>query len=259
MNKYDAKKYDRFLDGSVTLGTWLSIGSPVVTDLAAQFSFDWFLLDLEHGSAPEAQLPELLRTIGERESCAIVRVPELQAATIARVLDWGADGIMLPHVTSARQAAECVAAMRYPPMGHRGYSTTVRTYRYGLEPPVDPRDVKPLFLAQIEDVAGVRHAHEIAAVEGVDILFVGPGDLKLALAHQPAGNKLGFQEALEQVADAAKVHGKQAGILLRNKDDFANLASLGYRCMAVDSDLAILRKGYQDIITWYKQLNDEKV
>ncbi|SFC52439.1 2-dehydro-3-deoxyglucarate aldolase/4-hydroxy-2-oxoheptanedioate aldolase [Parapedobacter composti] len=255
MNKHDVRKYDQFLDGSVKLGTWLSVGSPVVAELAAQFSFSWLLLDLEHGSSPEAALPGLLRATAGGEAAAIVRVPELHAATIARVLDWGADGIMLPHVSSAQQAADCVAAMRYPPAGHRGYSTTVRAYRYGMEPSADPTAVRPLFLAQIEDAEGVRHAYDIAAVEGVDVLFVGPGDLKLALAHQPDADAISFEDALRQVAGAAEAHGKQAGILLRNRDDFTNLASLGYRCMAIDSDLGILRKGYQDILAWYEQLN----
>lgn len=236
-------------DPHLGLGTWLSSGSPVIAELASQFPFDWLLFDLEHGSSPESLLLDQLRASANNTTRAIVRVPALQPTTIARVLDWGADGIMLPHVSSADQAAECVSAMYYPPMGHRGYSTTVRAYKYGLRRPVDPMDVKPICIAQIEDPEGVRNAGKIAAVEGIDILFVGPVDLRLALNHQHIDNAIGFDEALQQVAEAAKEYGKQAGILLRSLSDVNRIKQLGYSCIAVDSDLAILRKGYADIIS----------
>ncbi|PRD48752.1 HpcH/HpaI aldolase family protein [Sphingobacterium haloxyli] len=236
-------------DVRLGLGTWLSIGSSVVAELVSQFPFDWLLYDLEHGSSPESTLPDQLRAGANMNTRAIVRVPALQPATIARVLDWGADGIMLPHVSSAEQAAQCVSAMYYAPKGNRGYSTTVRAYGYGLKRPEDLDSVQPFCIAQIEDVEGVRNASEIAAVEGVHVLFVGPGDLNLALSHQRGDNIINFETAVRQVADAAKQHGKQAGILLRNPSDLAPMKQLGYSCIAIDSDLAILRKGYADIIS----------
>lgn len=242
-----------FLNNSVNIGTWISTGSPVVSDLASCFSFDWLLLDLEHGSAPESQLPEIIRTIRNERVRIIVRVPDLNAATIARVLDWGADGIMLPHVSSAKEAQECVAAMRYSPFGKRGYSSTVRAYQYGLKPPVDPNIVETLFFAQIENYDGVRNVEEIAAVDGVDVLFVGPADLKLALKHQNGDQHIGFDDALKQVAEAALKHGKKAGILLRERSAYSDLRALGYDNIAIDSDLGILRKGYGEIIERFKE------
>ena len=249
------KNREEFLDEGLRLGTWLSSGAPVVSEMAAQFSFDWFLLDLEHGSGSEEQLLQSLRAMSESPARLIVRVPGFLPEMIGRVLDWGADGIMLPHVSSAQQAIDCVAAMRYPPVGWRGYSSTVRAYRYGLDSPENPQEVKPLCFAQIEDVEGVRNVHDIAAVDGVDVLFVGPADLKLALNHQPPEHAIDFEEALRQVAAAAKVYGKKAGILLRDRHDFVNLLSIGYSCIAIDSDLGILRKGYQGLMAWYKQVN----
>lgn len=247
------RKKSDFLDNSVNIGTWVSTGSPVVADLVSCFSFDWLLLDLEHGSAPESQLPEIIRTIRNEEVRVIVRVPDLNAATIARVLDWGADGIMLPHVSSAQEAQECVVAMRYTPLGKRGYSSTVRAYQYGLKPPSDPNLVETLFFAQIENCDGVRHVDEIAAVDGVDVLFVGPADLKLALEHQNGDQRIEFDDALKQVATAALSHGKKAGILLRDRSSYSNLRALGYSNIAIDSDLGILRKGYGEIIEQFKK------
>ncbi|NGM60416.1 hypothetical protein G5B30_00670 [Sphingobacterium sp. SGG-5] len=246
------KKKSDFLNNSVNIGTWISTGSPVVADLVSCFSFDWLLLDLEHGSAPESQLPEIIRTIRNEQVHIIVRVPDSNAATIARVLDWGADGIMLPHVSSAKEAQECVAAMRYSPLGSRGYSSTVRAYQYGLKPPSDPHLVETLFFAQIENYDGVKNVDEIAAVDGVDVLFVGPADLRLALEHQKGNQRIEFDDALRQVAEASLKHAKKAGILLRERSAYSDLRALGYDNIAIDSDLGILRKGYADIIERFK-------
>jgi|SRR5690606_26028064 len=241
-------------DNDFSLGTWISSGSPVVAELAGQFPFDWLLVDFEHGAASLAVLPEILRAVCRGNPAIIVRVPELNAAVIARVLDWGADGIMLPHVSSAQEAIDCVAAMRYPPVGRRGYSSTVRAYGYGMESPADPQEVKPLCFVQIEDVTGVQQADEIAAVDGVDILFVGPADLRLSLRHQPSTGAINFDDAVRRVAEAAKTHGKKAGMLLRDRNSLDDIRSIGYVCVAIDSDLGILRTGYKSLFEWFKQI-----
>ncbi len=246
------KKKNDFLNNSVNIGTWISTGSPVVADLVSCFPFDWLLLDLEHGSAAESQLPEIIRTIRNEQVRIIVRVPDSNAATIARVLDWGAHGIMLPHVSSAKEAQECVAAMRYSPLGNRGYSSTVRAYQYGLKPPSDPSLVETLFFAQIENYDGVKNVEEIAAVDGVDVLFVGPADLRLALEHQKSDQRIEFDDALRRVAEVSLKHAKKAGILLRERSAYSDLRALGYDNIAIDSDLGILRKGYADIIDCFK-------
>lgn len=248
------KNREEFLNAPVALGTWLSSGSSVVSEVAAQFSFDWFLLDLEHGSGSEAQLLDTLRAMSGSPARLIVRVPDLLPDMIGRVLDRGADGIMLPHVTCAQQAEDCVKAMRYLPYGTRGFSSSVRAYNYGLQVPQDPSAVKPVCMAQIEDAEGVRNAKEIAAVEGVDILFVGPADLKLALSHQSADDEpLSYEGALRRVSESAKQSGKKAGILMRNIDDFDHLKKLDYSCIAVDSDLGILKRGYREVLDQLKK------
>ncbi|WP_353130274.1 HpcH/HpaI aldolase family protein [Parapedobacter pyrenivorans] len=231
-----------------SLGTWVSTGSPVVAELATQYPLDWLLLDFEHGNTSEATLPEILRGISHRTASIIVRIPEFSPSAIGRALDWGADGIMMPHVRTADEAIRCVQAMRYPPTGHRGYSSSVRSYGYGTTPPGDLATVNPLFFAQIEDLSGIDNIDAIAAVDGVDVLFVGPADLKLALAAAVKPNKPTFEDALQQVAAAATKQGKQAGILLRDHAQLPVMRSLGYSCIAVDSDIALLRQGYERLM-----------
>jgi len=232
-------------DSNFSLGTWISIGSPVVAELACQFSFDWLLIDFEHGAVSTAVLPDILRGVSNRKPAVIVRLPDLQPALISHVLDWGADGIMLPHIRSAEEAKACVAAIYYPPYGSRGYSSSVRAYGYGTKVPADLSGIKPLFFAQIEDPAGVDHADAIAAVDGVDVLFVGPADLKLALASTQECDKSGFERAIDHVVAATKRYGKRAGILVRDHQTINQLQKKGFSCLAVDSDLSILRDGYQ--------------
>jgi 2-keto-3-deoxy-L-rhamnonate aldolase RhmA len=227
-------------------GTWLSIGSPVVAELAAGCGFDWLLFDLEHGCGSEATLLANLQATAGASLARIVRVGAPYGDLILRVLDWGADGIMVPHVSTVDEATRCVRAAHYPPLGNRGFSRSVRAYGYGLHPPVDSQPLpRPLILAQIETLEGVGNARAIAAVEGIDVLFVGPSDLNLDLKSH--GSTKSYETCLREVIAAAADAGKQTGILLRNLDDLPRLQSLGVTWLAVDSDLAILREGFRRI------------
>ena len=231
------------------LGTWISIGAPVITEMASQFAFDWLLFDLEHGSMQESSLISNLQAIRRKEVKAIVRVGSLHPAQICRVLDWGAAGIMMPHVNTPEKAASCIQAMRYPPYGHRGFSGGARAYNYGLNRPQDPAKVEaPIFIAQIEDEEGVENAHKIAAVDGVHALFIGPSDLKHALSVSTGKTVPGYEVALKKVCNAAIENNRQAGILIQDPVDLAALKPFGFSCFAIKSDIGILLSGYRQII-----------
>ena len=225
------------------LGTWLSIGSPVIAELAAQSGFDWLLLDLEHGCCTEAEILPQLQAIRGSDASGIVRVGAPHPDLIARILDRGAHGIMVPHVNSADQAEHIVRATRYSPHGSRGYSRTVRANDYGLSPldEVAP----PLVIAQIETIEGIHHAAEIAKVDGIDVLFIGPSDLQHDLRQRTDIAPGDFDHCVSLVIEAAKAAAKQTGILVRDPDDATKYRDLGFTYIAIDSDLAILRKGYQ--------------
>jgi 2-keto-3-deoxy-L-rhamnonate aldolase RhmA len=229
------------------LGTWLSLGSPVVAELAGMCGLDWLLFDLEHGCGSEATLLSNLQATAGSSTTRIVRVGSPHPELILRVLDWGADGIMVPQVSSVEQAVQCVRAAHYAPFGERGFSRSVRAYGYGLHPPAEGQPMpNPLILAQIETIEGVNNSQAIAAVEGIDVLFVGPSDLMFDLNARPS--KRNYESCLRDIIAATAKHGKQAGILLRNLDDLPRLQSLGFSWLAVDSDLAILRKGFLGIV-----------
>ena len=212
----------------------------MVAELAAQCGFDWLLLDMEHGCLPEAELLANLRAISGHDVVTVVRVPTHEPGLIGRVLDWGADAIMAPHVESAEEAEALVQAMRYLPRGKRGYSRSVRAYGYGLSSPAAA--VSPLCFAQIESVRGIENVDAIAGVEGVDVLFVGPVDLRLSLSTE--AETPSYEAAVARVVEAAREHGIAAGILIRERNDTDVFLEQGFTRIAVDSDVAILRAGF---------------
>lgn len=228
------------------IGTWLSIGSPVIAELAGMCGFDWVLIDLEHGCGPEAALPDQLRALRGGSTRAIVRVGAPHPDLIARVLDWGAHGIMVPHVNSAAEAENIIRAAHYAPRGQRGYSRTVRAHSYGLRSPDGAH--APIIMAQIETIEGVSHAGEIALVDGVDVLFVGPSDLQFDMKHRAESVPGDFSKCLGIVVAAARDAGKEAGILVREFQELRSHLDMGFTRIAVDSDLAILRNAYTQVL-----------
>ncbi|NBU40018.1 MAG: hypothetical protein EBS51_04225 [Planctomycetia bacterium] len=228
------------------VGTWLSLGSPVAAELAALCGFDWVLLDLEHGCGSEAGVPDQLRALRGGPTRAVVRVAGHDAGQIGRVLDHGARGVMVPHVNSAVEARDVVAAATYPPHGRRGVARTVRAHDYGLR--AVGTQSPPLLLAQIETAAAVAAAEAIAGVDGIDVLFVGPADLERDLAGRREGTSPDFEACVTRVAVAARAAGKAAGILVRDLADLHARRRQGFSVIAVQSDVGILRDGFRAIV-----------
>jgi 2-keto-3-deoxy-L-rhamnonate aldolase RhmA len=224
------------------IGTFLSIGSPAIAELAGDCGFDWVLIDLEHGCESEAALPNQLRALRGSPTIAIVRVGAPHPDLIGRVLDGGAQGIMVPHVNTVAEAEHCVRAANYPPQGIRGVARSVRAQGYGLRQIAD-KPPRPLVLAQIESAEGVENAAAIAAVPGIDVLFIGPADLAFDLKARQSS--LRYDDCLVRVAQAARGHQKGCGILARHSDDLGKLKALGVDWLAVDSDLTLVREGFR--------------
>ncbi|MBL9155227.1 MAG: hypothetical protein JNK37_22280 [Verrucomicrobiales bacterium] len=222
----------------ISIGTWLSLGSPAAAEIAALCGYDWVLLDLEHGCETDAALPHQLRALRGGTTRAIVRVGAPHPDLIGRVLDWGADGIMVPRVETAAEAVAIVEATRHSPRGRRGYARTVRSMGYGLKVESATDSV---VLAQIETVAAVAEAAAIAAVDGIDALFVGPADLGFDLAARHDSRTVA--DCLPGIVAATQSSEKAAGILVRTPEDLAHMRDLGFSWLAIDSDISLLREG----------------
>ena len=233
--------------GDVALGAFLSTGNPVNAEIVGQAGFDFLLVDLEHGMGGERDVLPQLYALSATPAAAIVRVESHQRQRVHRVLDLGAQGVMFPRVESAAEARQCVEAMRYPPEGERGVATIVRAAGYGARF-VDYRDESRqalLSVLQIETAEGVRNVEEIAAVDGVDVLFIGPMDLSTSLGIFRQYDHPLFVEAVAKTIAAAQRNKRVLGILLASPADYRKYHDLGFRFFACGTDVLFLRDAAQ--------------
>lgn len=223
---------ERLRTGEALVGTFLNLGSPLAAEVCGRAGFDWALVDLEHGAGTEAELIPTLQALAATGTPAIVRVEANARPRFARALDAGADGVMVPRVDSADEARAAVASMRYPPRGVRGVAYMNRGAGWALDAP----EADALCAIQIESRAAVEDVDAIAAVDGVDVLFVGPSDLRQALGGP-------IDDAVDVVLAAARASGKAAGILLRTRADLDGALEQGFRFVGVGSDSLFLAEG----------------
>ncbi len=227
----------RRLKTDVLAGTFLNLGSASAVEIAAETGFDWLLVDLEHGSGTMADLRgQLLATRGTG-TAPIVRIPSANPDDVKFVMDSGAAGVMFPFVANAAEAARCVQMMKYPPTGTRGVAQIIRATNYGRnwQGYQAEANEQSLVIVQIETPNAADKADEIAAVSGVDVLFVGPMDLSVNLGHPGDFTPPAFIQHLSDVVRACEKHGKTAGILSR-PELVGSHKQLGFRLVALGSD-----------------------
>jgi 2-keto-3-deoxy-L-rhamnonate aldolase RhmA len=236
---------ERILARETLLGTFLNMGSSFTAELCGRAGFDWLLIDLEHGAGTEAGLLAELQAGAATPAVPLVRVEQGERMRIARALDLGAPGIMVPRVESAGFAGELVGYMRYPPAGVRGTALMTRGARFGTvtHDGLGAVNEQLVGIMQIESPRGVAAAPDIAAVDGVDVLFVGPTDLSHAMGIPGRVDEPAFHGAVAAVGRAARDAGKAAGVLLWNPEQYQRYADLGYTFLAVGSDAAYVAAG----------------
>ena len=224
--------------GRFLAGAWCNLSSSITVEMAANAGFDWILIDQEHGPGDNAALLHQIQAVGDKPTAVIVRVVWNQMPLIKRTLDLGASGIMIPYIETPEDAAKAVSYMRYPPQGLRGAALSPRAAGYG--PGFDryfaQANKNLLTVVQIETGKAVENAAEIAAVDGVDVLFIGPLDLSLSLGLNDRFNDPEFIKVLGRVAQTARQAGKGAGILLPSTELLKTAHDLGFNFVAAGSD-----------------------
>lgn len=235
----------RVLAGERLAGTFLNLGSPLTVELAGLAGYDWLLLDHEHGAGGDETLLHQLHAAGSTPAVPIVRIAANDPTRMKRVLDAGAHGVMIPYVSRAEEARAAVAGMRYPPRGQRGVARFNRAAGFGSSFAEYLAHAHEFLVTmpQIETIEGVEQADAIAAVDGVDVLFVGPLDLTTNLGISGQYEHPQFVAALIRVADAARRHGKAAGILALDPAHLAPWRALGYTVLALGSDGGAVNAG----------------
>jgi 4-hydroxy-2-oxoheptanedioate aldolase len=244
----------RVLAGEALVGTFINLGSSVSTEICAIAGFDWLLIDLEHGSGSQADLLPQLQSVARTGTVPVVRVELPARAPVSRALDPGAGGIMFPRIGSAAEASEAVSYLRYPPDGVRGVAVQNRTGRFGQVSIADlaAEDDDLVGVIQVETLGALAEIEAIAAVEGVDVLFIGPGDLSYALGCPGRLDDPRYRDALTAVLAAAANSGISAGILVPNAAEARRHLELGFRFIAVGSDGAFVMNSARSIVTDFR-------
>jgi 4-hydroxy-2-oxoheptanedioate aldolase len=235
----------RVLGGETLFGLFLDLSSPASAELCGRAGYDWLLVDLEHGSGTEADLPAMLMAVESTGAAALVRPQSGERLRIGRALDLGATGIMVPRMQSAAEVTEAVTFLRYPPVGARGVALRTRGGGLGTVAHADVGQINDRIvgIVQIESAGALQEADAIAATDGVDVLFVGPADLSHSLGVPGQFGSKPYLEALETVVEACRAHGKSPGILLYDLAIVPRHIELGFRFVGIGADGALVAAG----------------
>jgi 4-hydroxy-2-oxoheptanedioate aldolase len=239
----------RLRQGETLNGCWLNLGTSITAEIVGLAGFDWVLIDLEHGSGTEKDVLYQLQALQHTPTAPIIRVESNQKQRIHRVLDMGAEGVMCPRITSVEEALDVVNGLHYPPHGKRGVAKMIRATGFGKNFNDYYRDASDniLGIVQIETVEVLDHLDAIAALDGIDVLFIGPSDLTMALGIFGQFDHALYQDALRATVNAAEKAGKATGILLFNPDDYQTYRNLGIRFIACGSDATFVAEGARNM------------
>jgi 4-hydroxy-2-oxoheptanedioate aldolase len=214
-----------------------------VAEVIAGAGFDWIVIDAEHAPNELSDVVHQLQAMASYPVEPVVRIPIGDSIAIKRYLDAGARSLLIPMVHDAAAAASIVAATRYPPAGIRGVSVAHRANRFGRVKDYLKRAAEDLcIIVQIETAQAVRNTKAIAALEGIDALFIGPSDLAADLGCLGNPQHPKVEGAIIDVFESCQKAGKPLGILAPNASDANRYLELGLAFVAVGSDLAILAR-----------------
>lgn len=239
--------------GAAQIGLWSSLSSNYSVEVIAGAGFDWLLLDTEHSPNDLESLLTQLQAAAPYPAHPVVRVPWNDMVTIKRVLDIGAQSLLVPYVSTAEEATNAVAATRYPPAGLRGVAGTTRASRFGRVKDYARRAQEELcLLVQVETQGALDAIEEICAVEGVDGVFIGPADLHASLGHAGEIAHPQVKPLIDAAIRRIRKCGKAPGILTPNEADARHWLECGALFVAVGADIGILARGAESLAARFK-------
>lgn len=231
-------------DGRLQRGLWCTINDTLVAEMCASMGFDWLLFDTEHSALDPLSVLPLLQAAAPYPVSPIVRPGSLNAAEIKKLLDLGAQNILVPMINNADEAAAAVATVEYPPNGLRGVSGLTRATGFGDIAGYHKAARREIaLLVQVETLEAVEAIEAIAAVPGVDGIFVGPADLAAALGHAGNPSHPEVKQATLEVVRRIVATGVPAGFLSMDEAFVQAVCEAGARFVAKDIDMAALKRG----------------
>lgn len=236
----------RMRAGEAVNGFWVELFSPIGAEVMAAAGYDCAMIDLEHGAADLGDAVAVMQAMTGSACTPLVRVPANDAAWIKRALDAGAQGVMVPAVNSAAEAEAAVAACHYAPRGLRGMAAPiVRAARYGVDWRAYVEEIarSVLVICQVETQAALDDLPAIAAVDGLDMIFIGPFDLSASLGYLGEPDHPHVRQAIARVEATAKAEGVLLGGIPTPERSARDLYAAGYDMVIGDGDLVFLREG----------------
>ena len=235
------------------VGLWSSLTSHIGAEIVAHCGFDWILLDTEHSPNDIPLLVAQLQALKGGTAAPVVRVAWNDPVLVKRALDIGAQSILFPYVQNADEARRAVAATRYPPQGIRGVASSTRAAGYGRTKDYLVRAADEIcVLVQVETRPALDQLEAIAAVEGVDGVFIGPNDLAAALGHLGNIPHPDVQKAIADALGRLKAKRKAAGFLTSNVAEAKRCFADGFTFVAVGSDTGLLQRGGDELVKQFK-------
>jgi 4-hydroxy-2-oxoheptanedioate aldolase len=227
-------------EGRPSFGGWSTLADGLSAELMGGAGFDWVIVDTQHGSVTNSDLVKVIQALALGNTSAVVRVPWTDAPTIMRVLDVGAAGVIVPMVNTPEEAALAASAMRYPPDGIRSMGPTRGAFTSTAAANSDV-----VLLVMIETAEALDRVDEIAAVPGVDGLFVGPVDLglSLGLTLDWTGRHPDVLRAMDTIVAAAERAGVFVGTVSSSADHAKDLVARGVKFVSLGADVGYLRAG----------------
>lgn len=229
--------------GQKSFGMWLQSPDPTFAEITALTGFDFFILDLEHGTGNVLTAVEVMRAAACTDSTAMIRVPSSDPITLRRIADAGAEALLVPMVETAEEAQMIVDACRFPPLGKRGNAWDItRAAGYGIAKDyLDRVHDELLIVVQIETEKGVRNARPIADVDGVDVVFIGPTDLSGSIGLPGQTNAPEVEALIAECVAAVQPTGKPLATVPRRGKSWQQAFDDGFLFVAAGSDLYYFR------------------
>lgn len=226
------------------IGSFASIPHPAAVEISAGAGFDFLCIDWEHSQFSRGDLENLVRAADVHQVPAMVRVPGHGQEAIAAALDSGAQGVLIPRVSTAEQARNAVMATRYPPVGQRGVGPgRAAGYGYRIPEYLSAANDAILLAVQVETADGLANVDAIAAVEGIDVIFVGPGDLSVSLGAMGPSGAARLNKAIETILGSAQKRKKVAGMFCGKPADVSTWSGKGASFFILASDGMFLGAG----------------
>ncbi|MCC5986858.1 MAG: 4-hydroxy-2-oxoheptanedioate aldolase [Pararhodobacter sp.] len=235
--------------GRVQIGCWVGLADAYGAEIAGEAGFDWLVIDGEHAPNDMRSILAQLQALGRSASHQVVRLPVGAEWMIKQVLDIGAQTVLVPMVESAAQAQALVRAMRYPPVGTRGVGAALaRASRFsGIADYVQHADEGLCLLVQVENRAGLEALDDIASMDGVDGVFIGPADLAADMGHRGRPDAPEVRAAIADAIARIRAAGKPAGILATDEAQAREWLGHGVGFLAVGIDVLVLARGLRDL------------